>query len=123
MTGKAAATVPSTLAPIDEGSATASMGQDPGRVRAASASYAEANKTQAPDQPTGHEENHPATKKRRRPVSKHDSGRFLYRAKTTLDLVVLGDSRRPLDGAWLISTPGSTPAVQRPVGMIVSISC
>lgn len=58
MTGKAAATVPSTLAPIDEGSATASMGQDPGRVRAAGARYAGTFKTQTPDQRRGDEENH-----------------------------------------------------------------
>jgi hypothetical protein len=34
-----------------------------------------------------------------------------------------GSFRRGLIGSWLISTPGSTPAVQLPAGMIVSVSC
>jgi hypothetical protein len=34
-----------------------------------------------------------------------------------------GSIRRGLIGSWLISTPDSTPAVQLPVGMIVSVSC
>ena len=50
-------------------------------------------------------------------------GRFPYRAKTTLTPVVLGDFRRSLNATWLISTPGFTPAVQLPAGMIVSTSC
>jgi hypothetical protein len=50
-------------------------------------------------------------------------GRFPYRAKTTLAAVVLGGFRHPLQATWLILTPGSTPAVQLPAGMIVSVSC
>jgi len=36
---------------------------------------------------------------------------------------LMGSFRRGLMGSWLISTPGSTPAVQFPAGMVVSVSC
>ena len=41
----------------------------------------------------------------------------------TLAPVLIGTFGRLLNGTWLISTPGSTPAVQLPAGMIVSVSC
>ena len=37
--------------------------------------------------------------------------------------VLMGHFTKPLNATWLISTPGSTPAVQLPAGMIVSVSC
>ena len=42
---------------------------------------------------------------------------------STLAPVLKGTFGRLLNGTWLISTPGSTPAIQLPVGMVVSISC
>jgi hypothetical protein len=50
-------------------------------------------------------------------------GRFPHAVRGTLAPVLLGRFRYPLIGTWVISTPGSTPAVQLPTGMIVSISC
>jgi hypothetical protein len=49
-------------------------------------------------------------------------GRFPRSARYTLVPVLLGRFIRPLNATWIISTP-SMPAVQLPVGMIVSISC
>ncbi len=50
-------------------------------------------------------------------------GSFPHAVSGTLAPVLMGRFTRPLNGTWLISTPGSTPAVQLPVGMIVSVSC
>lgn len=50
-------------------------------------------------------------------------GTFPRAVKSTLSPVLLGRFARSLNATWLISTPGSTPAVQLPVGMIVSVSC
>jgi hypothetical protein len=50
-------------------------------------------------------------------------GTFPHILKWTLAPLLLGRSTRMLNGTWLISTPGSTPAVQLPAGMIVSVSC
>src|SRR5258708_26111348 len=43
--------------------------------------------------------------------------------KGTLTPLLLGRFRRPLNATWLISTPGSTPAVQLAAGMFVSVTC
>ena len=50
-------------------------------------------------------------------------GNFPHAVRGTLAPLLLGRFTRPLNGTWLISTPGSTPAVQLPAGMIVSVSC
>jgi hypothetical protein len=50
-------------------------------------------------------------------------GNFPHAVRGTLAPILLGHFTRPLNGTWLISTPGSTPAVQFPAGMIVSVSC
>jgi hypothetical protein len=50
-------------------------------------------------------------------------GRFPHAVRGILAPVLLGRFRCSLDGTWLISTPGSVPAVQLPAGMIVSVSC
>jgi len=50
-------------------------------------------------------------------------GRFPRNAKITLAPILLGRFIRPLNATWVISTPGSTPAVQLRGGMIVSVSC
>ena len=50
-------------------------------------------------------------------------GTFPHILKWTLAPLLLGRSTRLLNGTWLISTPGSTPAIQLPAGMIVSVSC
>ena len=50
-------------------------------------------------------------------------GSFPHAVKGTLAPVLMGTFGRLLNGTWLISTPGSTPAIQLPVGMVVSISC
>lgn len=50
-------------------------------------------------------------------------GSFPHAFRGTLAPVLLGRFTRPLNGTWLISTPGLTPAVQLPVGMLVSVSC
>ena len=49
-------------------------------------------------------------------------GNFPHAVRGTLAPLLLGHFTRPLNGTWLISTPGSVPAVQLPAGMIVSIS-
>jgi hypothetical protein len=48
---------------------------------------------------------------------------FPHAVRGTLAPILLGRFTRPLNGTWLISTPGSAPAVQLPAGMIVSVSC
>ena len=48
-------------------------------------------------------------------------GRFPHAVKGILAPALIGRLRCPLNGTWLISTPGSTPAVQLPAGMIVSL--
>jgi hypothetical protein len=50
-------------------------------------------------------------------------GRFPRSVKITLAPVLLGRFIRPLNATWVISTPGATPTVQLPAGMIVSVSC
>ncbi len=50
-------------------------------------------------------------------------GNFPHGIRGTLTAVLLGRFTRPLSGTWLISTPGSVPAVQFPVGLVVSVSC
>jgi hypothetical protein len=50
-------------------------------------------------------------------------GRFPRTVKGVLAPILLGRFTRQLNGTWLISTPGSTPAVQFPAGMIVSVTC
>ena len=50
-------------------------------------------------------------------------GRFPHAVKGILAPALIGRLRCPLNGTWLISTPGSTPAVQLPAGMTVSVSC
>ena len=50
-------------------------------------------------------------------------GYFPHPFRGTLTPVLLGRFTKPLNGTWLISTPGSIPAVQLPAGMIVSVSC
>ena len=50
-------------------------------------------------------------------------GNFPHAVRGTLAPLLLGHFTRPLNGTWLISTPGATPAVQLPAGMIVSVSC
>ena len=50
-------------------------------------------------------------------------GHFPHAVRGILAPVLLGRFTRPLNGTWLISTPGATPAVQLPAGMIVSVSC
>jgi hypothetical protein len=50
-------------------------------------------------------------------------GSFPHAVRGTLAPLMLGRSTRMLSGTWLISTPGATPAVQLPAGMIVSVSC
>jgi hypothetical protein len=50
-------------------------------------------------------------------------GRFPHAIRGILAPALMGRLRYPLNGTWLISTPGSTPAVQLPAGMIVSVSC
>ena len=50
-------------------------------------------------------------------------GFFPHAVRGTLAPFLLGRFTRSLNGTWLISTPGSTPAVQLPAGMIVSVSC
>ena len=50
-------------------------------------------------------------------------GSFPQAVRGTLAPALLGRFARPLNGTWLISTPGSTPAVQLPAGMIVSVNC
>ena len=50
-------------------------------------------------------------------------GRFPRNVKITLAPVQLGRFIRPFNATWVISTPGATPAVQLPAGMIVSVSC
>ena len=50
-------------------------------------------------------------------------GNFPHAVRGTLAPILLGHFTHPLNGTWLISTPGATPAVQLPAGMIVSVSC
>ena len=50
-------------------------------------------------------------------------GYFPHAVRGALAPILLGHFTRPLNGTWLISTPGATPAVQLPAGMIVSVSC
>ena len=50
-------------------------------------------------------------------------GSFQHAVRGTLAPVLMGRFTRPLNGTWLISTPGATPAVQLPAGMIISVSC
>ncbi len=50
-------------------------------------------------------------------------GNFPHSVRGTLAPVLMGRFTRPLNGTWLISTPGSTPAVQLAAGVIVSVSC
>jgi hypothetical protein len=50
-------------------------------------------------------------------------GHYPHVLRGTLAPVLLGHFTKPLNGTWLISTPGSIPAVQLPPGMIVSVSC
>jgi hypothetical protein len=50
-------------------------------------------------------------------------GQFPRAVKGILAPTLLGRFTRQLNGTWLISTPGSTPAVQLPAGMTVSVSC
>ena len=50
-------------------------------------------------------------------------GTFPHAVRGTLAPLLLGHFTRPLNGTWLISTPGATPAVQLPAGMIVSVNC
>ena len=50
-------------------------------------------------------------------------GYFPHAFRGTLAPLLLGRFTKPLNGTWLISTPGSIPAIQLPAGMIVSVSC
>ena len=50
-------------------------------------------------------------------------GYYPHAFRGTLTPLLLGRFTKPLNGTWLISTPGSIPAIQLPVGMIVSVSC
>ena len=50
-------------------------------------------------------------------------GNFPHAVRGTLAPFLMGHFTHPLNGTWLISTPGSTPAVQLPAGMIVSVCC
>ena len=50
-------------------------------------------------------------------------GTFPHAVRGTLAPLLLGHFTKPLNGTWLISTPGATPAVLLPAGMIVSVSC
>jgi hypothetical protein len=50
-------------------------------------------------------------------------GTFPHAVRGTLAPLLLGHLTKPLNGTWLISTPGSTPALQIPAEMTVSISC
>lgn len=50
-------------------------------------------------------------------------GRFPRSLKFTLAPVLLGRFLRPLNATWVISTPGSTPALQLRGGMIVWVNC
>jgi hypothetical protein len=50
-------------------------------------------------------------------------GNFPHAVRGTLAPFLLGHFTKPLNGTWLLSTMGSTPAVQLPAGMIVSVSC
>ena len=50
-------------------------------------------------------------------------GYYPHAFRGTLAPVLLGRFAKPLNGTWLISTPGSIPAIQLPAGMIVSVSC
>ena len=50
-------------------------------------------------------------------------GYYPHAFRATLAPVLMGHFTKPLNATWLISTPGSTPAVQLPAGMIVSVSC
>lgn len=50
-------------------------------------------------------------------------GYYPHAFRGTLSPVLMGRFTKPLNGTWLISTPGSTPAVQLPVGLIVSVNC
>lgn len=50
-------------------------------------------------------------------------GRFPRSMRFTLAPVLLGRFVRPLNATWVISKPGSTPAVQLRGGMIVWVSC
>ncbi len=48
-------------------------------------------------------------------------GQFPHAVKGTP--ILTGRVTRQLNGTWLITTPGATPAVQLPAGMIVAVSC
>ena len=50
-------------------------------------------------------------------------GSFQHAVRGTLAPFLLGRFTRPLNGTWLISTPGATPAIQLPAGMSVSVNC
>ena len=50
-------------------------------------------------------------------------GNFPHAVRATLAPILMGHFTVPLNGTWLISTPGATPAVQLPAGIIVSVSC
>lgn len=50
-------------------------------------------------------------------------GYYPHAFRGTLAPVLMGHFTKPLNATWLISTPGSTPAVQLPAGMLVSVSC
>ena len=50
-------------------------------------------------------------------------GYYPHAFRGTLAPVLMGHFTKPLNATWLISTPGSIPAVQLPTGMIVSVSC
>ena len=50
-------------------------------------------------------------------------GSFPHAVRGTLAPFLMGRFTRPLNGTWLISTPGSIPAVQLPAGMIVLVTC
>ncbi len=50
-------------------------------------------------------------------------GSFPRGIRYTLAPVLLGRFVHPLNGTWLLSTPGAIPAIQLPAGMIVSVSC
>lgn len=50
-------------------------------------------------------------------------GYYPHAVRGTLAPLLLGHFTRSLNGTWLISTPGATPAVQLPAGMFVSVRC
>ena len=50
-------------------------------------------------------------------------GYYPHAFRGTLAPVLMGHFTKPLNGTWLITTQGSTPAVQLAPGMLVSVSC